>query len=244
MPRIVTITAALTALLAGVASARPSDIPSPDLSLARLVSCDMSGPDRSAVFYGRLVALPGAGRLAIKFTLLEQLGRGADWTKIDLPDLRQWRRSVAGVKTFGYRQTVDNLHAGGAYKARVQYRWLAADGTPLDTLTRDTGVCRGLLPNLAAGDLEVLPGPTPETRTYRVTVLNDGKGDADAVDVALNVDHAVLDTTTIDRLDAGTSRTVTFAGPPCIHAVRVRIDPDNTIGESSEGDNARLFSCP
>lgn len=243
MRRILLITAALSALLAGATAARATDTPSADLPLARLAACDVTGSQRSAVFYARMAAIPGASRMQLRFTVLEKLGRSDDWSKLDVPELRQWHRSAPGVKTFGYRQTVANLRTGGAYKAHVQYRWTTAAGAVVDTLTRDTAVCRGPLPNLAVGGLEIRPGPTPDTRDYRVTVVNDGKGDADAVRVVLNVDHAVLDAATIDQLAAGDSRLVTFTGPGCNHAARVRIDPDNTIGETSDDDNSQLFGC-
>ena len=243
MRRIVLIIAALSALLAGAAVAHATDAPSADLPLAKLASCDVSGTPRSAVFYARMGTIPGAARMQMRFTLLEKLGRGDDWSKVDVPDLRQPRRSAPGVKSFGYRQTVANLRAGGAYKARVQYRWLTPAGTALNTVSRDTPVCSGPLPNLAVGGLDMRAGPTPDTTEYRVTVVNNGKGDADSVDVALNVDHAVLDTITIDELDSGATKVVSFTGPVCGHAARVRIDPDNNVGETSEDDNAQLFGC-
>ena len=244
MRRIAVITAALTALCGGAVSVHAADTPGTDLPVAKLVACDMTSPDRSAVFYGRMPQLPGATGMAMRFIVLQRLGRDDTWSKVDVPALRQWHRAAPGVKAFGYKQTVDNLRAGGAYKARIQFRWTTASGTVLDSVKRDTAVCRGQLANLAVGSLTVGRGPTPDTRNYNVTVQNTGKADADAIEVVLSVDHAVLDAATIDSLDAGQSVNVSFTGPPCVHAVRIRVDPDNTIGETSEDDNSRLFSCP
>jgi hypothetical protein len=241
--RIVAISAGLAALSGGSAAARPNE-PFTELPVARLVSCDMRGVDRTAVFYGRMAGLPPADRLAMRFTLYERLGRGGDWTKVDVPDLHVWRRSAQGVKTFGYRQTVGNLRGGAAYKARIQFRTLAADGTTIDTTTRETPVCRGPLPNLAVGGLEVRRGPRADMRTYRVTVVNNGKGDADGIDVALEVDRTALDTVVLDRLDAGTGRIVTIVGPACDRTVRVKLDPDDKIGEVTKTDNVQQFVCP
>jgi CARDB protein len=246
MRRITVTLAALAAAaaLASTASGAPrADTPLGSTPAAKLLACDATGADRSATFVGRMDAIPGASRMAMRFTLLERLGREADWQKVDLASLRAWHRSAPGVKTYAYKQTVDNLHAGGAYKARVQYRWLTAGGLTVDTVTRETPVCRGPLPNLAVAALEVQPGPTPDTRTYRVTVENTGRGDADSVDVQLSVDRAVLDTATIDLLDSGDTRTVSFTGPLCAHAVRVRVDPSNTVGETQEDDNFAQYGC-
>jgi hypothetical protein len=238
MRRIAMLTCALTAL-SGAASAHAADSPA-----ARLVGCDVKAPGRSADFYGRMDTVPGATRLAIRFTVLERLGKEADWTKVDLPDLRDWHRSATGVKTFGYRQTLDNLRTGGAYKARILFRWTNSAGDVIASDTKETPVCRGPLPNLRVSGLVVRNGPTADTKTYRVTVQNDGKATADGIGVLLTVDSAVLDAARMKNLGAGESRTVSFTGPACNHGVRVSIDPDNVIGELLEADNSQLFACP
>ena len=244
MPRIVAILAALAAALCGGVAARAADTPSGSGLVARVIACDVTTSDRSATFYGRMDTIPGASKLAIRFQLLERLGADDRFSKIELAALKQWHTSQAGVKRYGWKQTVDNLHLGGAYKARVQYRWLAADGSAIATETRETPVCRGPLPNIAIGDVTVKPGPTDDTRTYRVTVSNTGKADAEKVDLSLSIDKAVLDTVTITHLAAGDSRTVGITGPPCRRGMRVKADPENSIGESIEGDNSQPYPCP
>jgi hypothetical protein len=226
------------AVLSGGALAHAADGPA-----ARLVGCDLAVPARSADFYGRMQAVPGATRMAMRFTLLERLGRG-EWAKVEVPDLREWRRSDAAVKSFGYRQTVGKLRAGGAYKARIVYRWTDPAGNLVHTETKETAACRGPLPNLLIRDLAVRAGPTADTSTYRVTVHNNGKAVADGIAIVLTVDDAVLDAARVKALDAGGSRTVSFTGPACGRGVRVGIDPDNVIGEALEGDNSQLFACP
>jgi hypothetical protein len=245
MLRVATAAAALSALFGGAVAAHAGDTP-PNAGgpVAKVLDCTITDPARSAAFYGRIDTVPGASKLAIRFTLLERLGRTEVFTKLDLPALRQWHVSQAGVQRFGWKQTVDNLHAGGAYKARVQYRWLSATGVVIDTQTRDTPVCRGPLPNIAVGELTAREGPTPDTTTYQVAIQNDGKADVDGVDVSLSVDHAVLDTVTIDHLAAGESRTLSFTGATCRQEVSVTADPANLIGERSEDDNTRVFPCP
>jgi hypothetical protein len=246
MLRIVTIAAASTALLGGAVVARAQDPPAGGPPpVAKVVACDVGVTvDRAAAFYGRMDTIPGASKLALRFVLLERLGQDNPWTKLDLPALRQWHTSQAGVKRYGWKQTVDNLHLGGAYKARIQYRWLSASGVVLDSQTRDTPVCKGPMPNIALGQLTTKQGPTADTLTYRIEVLNTGKSDADEVDVALSVDRAMLDTITLDHLAAGDVSIVAFNGPACRREVSVKADPDNSIGERLEDDNSQVFACP
>jgi hypothetical protein len=245
MLRIVAINAALAGLLGGTVAARAAEAPVSGVGIvAKVVSCDVTATTvRAAAFYGRMDTIPGASKLALRFVLLERLGRD-DWNKLDLPALRQWHISQAGVKRYGWKQTVDNLRVGGAYKMRIQYRWLSADGVVLDSQTRDTPVCKGPLPNIALGQVTSRQGPTADTRIYRVEVQNTGKSDADQVDVSLSVDRAVLDTVTLDHLAAGDIRTVSFNGPACHREVAVTADPANSIGERYEDDNSQVFSCP
>jgi hypothetical protein len=241
MLRIATVLAAMAAVPAIAWAAPKPDVPVP---VAKVIACDVTSSNRAATFYARMDTIANASRMQIRFLLLERLGRDDTWSKLDVPALRQWHTSQAGVKRFGWKQTVDALRLGGAYKARVQCRWLSATGTVIAAVARDTPVCRGPLPNLTVGDLTVKSGPTGDTRTYRVDVTNRGKVDTDQVAVSLSVDKAILDMVTISHLAAGETRTVSFTGPPCRRAVRAKADPDNAIGETIERDNSQLFSCP
>jgi hypothetical protein len=245
MRRIAPVTAACATLVATVAAAHAANAPTAATTpAAKVVACDMTGADRSATFLGRMDALPRATRMAMRFQLLEKLGRTGAWSKVDVPALRQWRRALPGVRSFAYRQTVAGLRAGGAYRSRVVFRWTGAGGAQVASETRETPVCRGPLPNLAIAGVDVHPGPTSDTHNYRVTVDNDGKGDAGAVRVVLSVDRAILDAVKVAQLGAGDSRTITFTGPACHRSLRVRVDPGNAIGEVDERDNTRLFACP
>jgi hypothetical protein len=244
MARIATVLAALAVFPAAAFAMPRADTPATGAPAARILACDVTTADRAATFYARMDSIPGASKMQLRFQLLERLGRDDTWSKLDVPALRVWHTSQAGVKRFGWKQTVDALRTGGAYKARVQYRWLSAVGTTVDSATRDTPVCRGPLPNIAVAGLTAKPGPTADTEIYRVTIANRGKVGADEVDVSLSVDKAILDTITLSELAAGDSRTVSFTGPTCRRAVRVKADPGNSIGESIEDDNSELVSCP
>jgi hypothetical protein len=244
MLRVATVLAALAAFPAASFAARPFQTPPEPLLVAKVVACDVTSSDRSATYYARMDTIPTASKLQIRFQLFERLGRDQAWNKLDVPALRQWHTSQAGVRRFGWKQTVDALRMGGAYKVRVQYRWLSAAGAVIDTAARESAVCRGPLPNIAVGDLSVKPGPTDDTRTYRVEVSNTGKVDANQVDVSLSVDKAILDTVALSQLAAGETKAVSFTGPVCRHAVRVNADPSNSIGETLENDNSQLFACP
>jgi hypothetical protein len=244
MLRIVAIVAALAAFPAVSFAARQTDTPVTGSPVAKIVTCDVQSVNRSATFFARMDTIPGTAKMSIRVQLLQRLGRDTGFDKVNVPALNQWHTSEAGVKRFAWKQTVDNLLQGGAYKAHVQYRWLSAAGAAIATDARDTPICRGPLPNIAIGDLTVKPGPTDDTRTYRVGIQNTGKVEADEVDIQMAIDKAILDTSTLDHLAPGEQRFATFTGPVCHHGVRVKADPGNSIGETVENDNSELFACP
>ena len=243
MLRVTTVICALIAL-AVPAIGTAADSPSGELPVARMLGCEPSGTDRAATFYGRMTTIPGAIRMGMRFTLVERLGRDGEWARVEVPELRSVRRSGVGVKSFAYRQRVEDLRPGGAYRASVQFRWYGPAGTVLKTLTRETRACRGELPNLKVGELEVRPGPAADTRVYRLEVRNAGDTAAEHIAVQLQVDRAVLDAVRLDELGAGEQRVVSFTGPVCKREIRGRVDPGNSVGESLESDNARTFACP
>lgn len=171
MLRVATLVAALAAFPAAGFAAPRADTPASAGPVAKVVACDVTSNDKAATFYGRMDSITGAGKMQIRFQLLERLGRDDTWSKLDVPTLRQWHTSQSGVKRFGWKQTVDALHVGGAYKARVQYRWLSPAGTVLETESRDTPVCRGPLPTswwaICRASLGLLPTRAPIASRFR-----------------------------------------------------------------------------
>src|SRR5436853_5962212 len=103
MLRIATVLAVLAAFPTAGFAARQSDAPVTSGPVAKLVACDVVSADRSATFFARMDSVPGASKMAIRFQLLERLGRDDTFSKLDVPALRQWHTSQAGVARFGWK---------------------------------------------------------------------------------------------------------------------------------------------
>src|SRR5690349_12609094 len=101
MLRIATVLAALAVFPAVALGARRPDSPAQGGPVAKVVSCDVTSSARAATFYGRMDTVAGASKMQIRFQVLERLGRGESWDKLDVPALRAWHTSQAGVKRFG-----------------------------------------------------------------------------------------------------------------------------------------------
>ncbi len=78
---------------------------------------------------------------------------------------------------------------------------------------------------------------------YEALVTNTGKAGASDVPVRLTVDGNVVDTVTIASLAPGEQRSLAVRGPECSRLVRLEADPEQSIAESSDADNASELTC-
>ena len=200
--------------------------------------------DHSASFYGRMNRQLNAERMAMRFTLLVR-GPGDVFTPIKAPGLSRWRKSKPDVRAFGYRQRVRGLADGAFYRVQVDYRWYDRDGEVVRKSRRRSRVCSqaGPLPNLRVRIADAGPTAIAGVWRYRVRVANPGSALAEGVAVRMTVDGSVVDTRTIDTLEAGAFTFLTFRGPPCGTEAQAVVDPDNTVQESDDSDNAKTRAC-
>jgi hypothetical protein len=238
--RLFMLLAVLAALLVPAAHA--------DLTAGvRIAACEawQAGEPGYVVFAARMRAVPGTARMAIRIRLLERYGDG-EFERVSAPGLGVWKKSRLGVSVFRHRQRIEQLHQGAEYRAVVQYHWRDADGEVIKRERRRSDVCTqgGGLPNLRVARVRREPGEVEGTTLYKVKVVNHGVSTARNVGVLLRVDGVVVDEAeTIDQLEPGEARRVTFNGPVCRRKMRVVVDPSGAIAESREQDNVLSSSC-
>jgi len=200
--------------------------------------------DHSAAFLGRMQELPGATRMAMRFTLFESTG-GAQAHRVRVRGLHRWHSSKPGVKAYAYRQVVRNLPENASHRVRIEFRWYDADGTEAARTKRRSPRCRQFvaLPNLVARFTGIAPTKTPGVVRYLGVVRNSGRAAATDVPVRLTVDGHVVDTITVASLAAGERRSLAIRGPKCHDKVRLEADPDRLIAETSDTDNSHELTC-
>jgi hypothetical protein len=233
------VTAALTtAALLAAASAAALDRQPARVSLA---ACSFE--EHSAAFVASMKLVEGADRMALRFTLFERTGVEGD-RPVKAPGLRRWHWSKPGVLELRYRQGVRNLEENATYRARVDFRWYSAAGEEIERVQRRSPRCRQFLalPNLTTQITRVSPTTVPGVVRYEMLVTNAGQASVASVPVRLSVDGDVVDTISFP-LGAGEAKTVVIRGPQCDSLVRVEADPEKTIAETSEDDNAHELSC-
>jgi CARDB len=230
----VTVAAAAVAVAPAAAEARPP-------AGVKLSACSIE--TGSALFVARMHQVSGGERMWLRFKLFEKGDSGFHMLKA--PGLGRWRKSKPGVGTFAYKQAVKGLEAGSLYRAQVDFRWYDADGNLLQTARRRSPSCRqfDVLPNLAATPLASRSLRQQGVVRYRVLVTNEGIATATGIPVRLTVDGDVVDTVTVDELAPAERIIVGIPGPQCTKSVKVDIDPDGVIVESSDADNTDELPC-
>jgi hypothetical protein len=205
-------------------------------------SCSIE--EQRAVFYARMRRLRGTRRMKMRFTLLERPAGLLRFKRVRAPGLSRWRRSAAGVRSYGYSQAVRGLHEGSAYRMRVRYRWYDRDGDLQRSARRTSRTCRMFVPlaNLRVRALEYRALGGGVWR-YRARVVNVGRAAADGVAVQLAVDGGVVNTETVDRLSPGEAAFLDFDGPACQRRYVFEVDPEHGVPEANEGDNRAFVGC-
>jgi hypothetical protein len=234
-------TAAIVTVAAAVAAATPAAADARPPAGVKLSSCSLDA--RSALFTARMHQVSGSERMWLRFKLFEKGDSG--FHPLKAPGLGRWRKSKPGVGAFAYKQAVKGLEAGSLYRAQVDFRWYDADGELVQTARRRSPACRqfDVLPNLTATPLAAKALRQQGVVRYRVLVTNEGIAPATGIPVRLTVDGDVVDTVTIDKLAPAERRVVGITGPQCTKSVKVDVDPDGLIVESSEADNAGEVAC-
>src|SRR5215211_7001297 len=214
---------------------------------ARVRVANCSRDHHAAAFNSRMRTIAGAEQMWMRFRVLERLGT-TRFEPVRAPGLGRWRKSRPGVLVFRFRQRVRGLAEGADYRARVDYRWLDADGEVIRRARRRSGVCRqhGRLPNLQVLGISTRPTLATGTSEYAVQIWNSGRAPALGASVDLFVDHTAVDRQTVSSIGPGEIVRARFVGPSCERydsPVAAVVDSDATILESREDDNRRDARC-
>jgi hypothetical protein len=220
-----------------------------DAATVKVVDCvpALDPLERTATFEARMRAARGSERMQVRFSLQVREDALTGWVRVPAEGFDRWLTSLPDVRRYSYEKTLVNLTAPAAYRTTVRFRWLDADGEIVKSARVTSAACRqpDMRPDLVVRRIEVLPGPDAATRHYAVVVRNSGRSAADPFAVTLRVGDE-LGTTAVLGLGAATSRVVSFVGPACAPGapLLVTLDPEETVDERDESDNAFAAACP
>ena len=219
---------------------------------AKLAACQ-SGPaatERTATFVGSMPAVAGTKRMWMRFDLFMRVAPSTDFAAVKAPKLGVWQKSAPGRASSGFvfKQRVQGLTAPAWFRAQVHFRWYGRGGKLLRSATRTSAICKqpDQRPDLRAGALDAARGPLPDQATYMLDVRNDGHTAATGFDVVLTVAGAEQPPQHVAGLAPAASATVTFVAPRCApgSTLRLELDAEDAVEESSEADDFVERSCP
>jgi CARDB len=202
--------------------------------------------ERTATFEARMRSVRDSERMQVRFALQAREDELHPWRRVVAEGFDTWLTSMPDVRRYSYAKTVVNLSAPAAYRTVVRFRWLDLDGAVVKSAREVSASCRqpDMRPNLVPRRVDVLPGPDADTRSYAVTVRNDGRSDADPFTATFQARD--LGTLAVLGLAPGAQRVVTFVAPPCTAGapLTVTLDPDEAVDERDEDDNVLIAPCP
>ena len=130
-------------------------------------------------------------------------------------------------------KAVSNLDAPAIYRFRVTFRWLGAHDKVLATAVTQSGSCaqRELRPDLLVRSVAVAAIPhKPHKQRYAAVIADRGASGAGPFQVLFTPgDGSAPQTQTVSRIDAHSSRRLSFVGPLCDAG-----SPPTVVADSSE----------
>ncbi|MCW3003771.1 MAG: hypothetical protein JWQ20_3069 [Conexibacter sp.] len=201
---------------------------------------------RAAAFTGSMPAVAGAKRMQMRFVLLQQLGETGPFTRVDVPGWGDWEKSDPGRPGFVFTKRVESLAAPASYRARITFRWTDRKGHLVRAVVRTSRTCvqPDPRPDLVVGGLDIAAKGTDEA-FYRLSVLNDGRSEADRFTVTVTVDGAVQPPLAVGALAPGEREEATIVGPRCTpgSTVTVTVDAGRAVNERAEDDDIVQRPC-
>lgn len=244
MRRAILLTALLLAALPAAAAQGARSAKPPKLG-ATLKTCTTSAlpVERVAAFVGSMPARARGTRMQMRFELERKRDGDRRWRRLKAKGFGVWERANRNVAGFVFTKRVKALPVPATYRAAVQFRWLAANGTIVERARLRTRACRqpDLRPNLVPGTLTAALDPQPGLAVYTLVVRNTGRSAASPFSVRVGSGSAE-----VGELGPGEQRAVPIIGFTCVPftSIVVRVDADRRVEESQERGNGARRQCP
>lgn len=247
--------AAFVVLALGPVSATASTTSPRDALTSFACQRALDPPNRSVSVKAVMHPVTGTRALSLKFDLLETAA-GTTRSLTGAGDLGVWLSPKD--PTLGRRlgdvweltKAVSNLDAPAGYRFRVTFRWLGAHAKVLATAVRQSGSCtqRELRPDLLVKSVSVTAiAHKPHKQLYTTVIANRGASSAGPFEVLFTPGNgSASQTHTVTRIDAHSSRRLSFVGPLCNPASppTVVADSTNEVDDLSRDNNAMTVTCP
>jgi hypothetical protein len=185
----------------------------------------------------------------MRFSVQERMaGPDQEWQRVEAPRLDMWVSSLPGRRRYVYAKHIQGLKPGVAYRVSVRFRWRAADGRVLRSMTRRSRSCKvpDPRPDLVPTGIGAHPSGVPGRTTYVLTVANKGRTAAPPSAASFDAGSTALPDQQVPALDPGAHFEVTFQGPACApgDTLVATVDATGVVDEAVEADDVLTMLCP
>jgi len=242
---------AFAATPAPLASFAPGSAPSAAATkgnaVVKLDSCSVLGVNgRSASFSSKMEGSSKSASMELRFDLYSRPIAGRAWKAVTgVPKFGAWDRPSSSSVTWS--KSVGGLSVGQSYRVLVTHRWLSKSGRVIRRAILASPVCNqpDARPDLATSFIRSTALANGNER-YQLIVRNLGLSAARGFSVAMRVTGIELPTVRVESLGAGKSRLVSFVGPACTGASKIKAEADfsKEIAEHNELNNVVEVACP
>lgn len=205
---------------------------------------------RRIVFSGRMVRFSDTNTvqtLQMKFEVLRKFREHRRYKKVKGTGLGEWLPASDPAATIYVRElALEGVETAAHYRARVTYRWLAADGTVEFKRVRSTRPChqRIALPQLVFSSSKRVPASGSGQENFIVSVYNAGASEAVNAPIFLSIDDAPAQGTIIGSIGPRQSADINFTGSACQGKYAVALDPLRKLRLSKTFRGWSPTTCP
>lgn len=180
---------------------------------------------------GRFSDTSDAQNLMMRFEVLQKLNENSRFKKLKADGLGTWFSSSDSATLYQRDLVLTNIETAATYRAKVSFRWTAADGSIQWRRLVVSSACkqRITLPKLKITNDTAVPVVGTTALSHTVTIANDGRSEAVDVPVAIYIDSLSPVLKTIDSIGPNQSADIQLTAAACQVSGAAVIDPLRTL---------------
>lgn len=180
---------------------------------------------------GRQPSAVGAQNLMMRFEVLQRLKENTRFKKLKADGLGEWFSSTDSATLYQRDLALTNIETAATYRAKVSFRWTAADGTIEGRRVIVSKDCKQKisLPRLKVTNDTAVPIVGSTALSHTVTIANDGKSEVVNLPVAIYIDSQSPVIKVIESIGPNQAADVQLNAPACEASGAAVIDPLRTL---------------
>ncbi|MBJ7355405.1 MAG: hypothetical protein JHC98_11330 [Thermoleophilaceae bacterium] len=180
---------------------------------------------------GRTSTASGAQNLMMRFEVLQRLHENTRFKKLKADGLGEWFSSSDSATLYQRDLALTNIETAATYRAKVSFRWTAADGSIEARRVIVSSDCKQkiALPKLKITNDTAVPIVGSTALSHTVTIANDGKSEVMNLPVAIYIDSLTPVVKVIDSIGPNQAADIQLNAAACQIGGAAVIDPFRSL---------------